>query len=751
MACSIFSYPMRIVDIRLIHGPNQWDDKEEQLVVLTLDLEKYAGLQTHKIDGLAERLKTTFSQDSLFAVKEDVDHLIDQMSSGMNLAELAGRTAVVIQKAAELQSKFLKVREIDEEKKYVVIFSCQEEEAGGYAADAAVDMISSLIENIGFNLQSDINKLERIRDYWYLGLSTGSIVSELNKRGIPHQREKDDAYIVFGYGSKQKRIQATISGNTSFIGVDLAGDKDTTKYLLKEAGIPVPDGIIVYDQDELNSAIKTLGFPVVIKPLDGNHGRGITVNVRTMGEAFDAFDIAQHISTAVIIERYIQGFDYRLLVINHKFVAALKRTRAFIKGDGRSTIEELIAMVNREPRRQKKPGNILTPITMDNVTLNLLKKQGLGIDSILNKDEILYVKETANVSTGAVPTDVTDQVHPDNIFQAERISKLIGLDICGVDLISPNISIPFQDNRAAIVEVNAAPGIRMHMEPAEGKPRNVAEMIGQMLFPEGEDGLIPIIAVCGGIEKTATVSLLSTIINHPSQIAGYTSSEGVYINNIRFREGKRTAYSDQKFILKDPTIDVAILEVNDVDVFNRGLAFHTSSISVITRYPAQAPMERKIYKPLPDLLADIISRDGELVFNGDDEQLRYLASISRVRSSIYTRDPDNELIGTITRKGGFVATVERDEIKLLTSRDSIHIAYLQDEWKDDLLPDHVLPAVLTAFLMKADPSLIARQIGANESEEGQRSASSKSRRESSGKEKDDEKETVKPRRARSRK
>lgn len=705
---------MRITDIRLIHGANQWDDNEQQLVVLTIDLDKYEGLITHKIDGLSDRIKDTFHQEGLYSVKEEVDHLLEIMDTGITLAELIGRTAVIIQKAVELDSRFLKSRELEEDKKFVVVFSSKEEEAGSFAAEVALDLVHSLVDNVSFNLEPDIRKLERIRDYWYLGLSTGSVVNELNERGIPYMREKDDAYILFGYGSRQKRIQATISGNTSFIGVDLAGDKDTTKYLLREAGIPVPEGIIVYDQDELNSAIKTLGFPVVIKPLDGNHGRGITVNVRTMGEAFEAFDIAQHISTAVIIERYIQGFDYRLLVINYKFVAALKRTRAFIKGDGKSTVEELISNVNREPRRQKKPGNILTPITIDNVTLNLLKKQGLGLDSILEKDEILYVKETANVSTGAVPSDVTDLVHPHNIFQAERIARLIGLDICGVDLISPNISIPFQENRAAIVEVNAAPGIRMHMEPAEGKPRNVAKMIGDMLFPEGETGVIPIIAVSGGIEKTDTVKLLSGILNHPSQIIGYTSSEGVCINNITFRQGKHTGHTDQRFILKDPTVDLAIFEVNESDAFNRGLAYHQTRVSVITRYPSQQFMSRKVYKPLTDLLSDIVSSDGDLVFNGDDEQLKYLASEARVRASVYTLSKDNPLIDTITRKGGFAAIIDDDEIRLVTARDNIHIAYIKDEWRGDGLPEHILPSVLTAFILRADPSLIARQIGATD-------------------------------------
>jgi cyanophycin synthetase len=703
---------MRIEEIKLINGPNQWDDREDQLVVATVDLGKYSGMTTHKIDGLLERVKTAFTGDFELMDQGELDNYYDKISSGISVPELIGRTAAMIQSAVELRSSFIKEKQIGETL-HVIIISCKEDEAGSYAMETAIDMVRSVIDNIGFNLETDIRKLERIRDYWYIGLSTGSVVAELAKRGIPHMREKDDAFIIFGYGAKQERIQATISGRTSFIGVDLAGDKDTTKFLLREAGIPVPEGIIVYDQDELNSAIKTLGFPVVIKPLDGNHGRGISINIRTMGEAFEAFDIAQNISTAVIIERYIQGFDYRMLVVNYKFVAALKRTRAYIKGDGKSTVEELIANINREPRRQKKPGNILTPVKLDNVTMNILRKQGLTLESVLEKDEILYVKDTANVSTGGIPTDVTDTVHPHNVFQAERIAKLLGLDICGVDLISPNISIPFHENRSAVVEVNAAPGIRMHMEPAEGRSINVAGIIGDMLFPEGENGMIPVIAVSGAFEKTATVKLLSDVLNNSSRITGYSSSEGLCINNICFKAGKHTSYNDQRFILKDPTVELAILEINEADVLNKGLPFRRSAMSIITSYPSQTKGAnyKDVVTPLPDLLESIVMREGDLIFNADDEKLKYLASQSGVRTSVYSHDVSNPIIKTITRKGGFAAVVERDEIKLLTERDSIHIAYLKDDWNKDTIPDHLLPAVLASFLMKADPGLIAKQIG----------------------------------------
>lgn len=703
---------MHIDDIKMIHGPNQWDEKENNIIVLSVDLGSSYELRSDRIDGLGERIKETFSGEYAEIIKEDVELLLQDVKEGIRLPELIGRCAVLIQKMTDMKSRYLRWFP-GEKDQAVILFSFQEEEAGSFAAEVAIDAVDSMLDNASFNLEKDLRKLERIRDYWYIGLSTGSVVEELEKRGIPYTREKDDAFILFGYGSKQKRIQATISGHTSFIAVDIAGDKDTTKYLLQEAGVPVPEGIICNDQEELNSAIKTLGFPVVIKPLDGNHGRGISINIRTMGEALEAFDIAQNISNAVIVERFIQGFDYRMLVINYKFVAALKRTRAFVKGDGRSTIEELINMINREPRRQKKPGNILTPIKIDNVTLNILKKQGLDLESVLPKDEIVYVKETANVSTGAVPTDVTDTVHPHNIFHAERIARLIGLDICGVDLISPNISIPFHDNRAAVVEVNAAPGIRMHMEPAEGKPRNVAGMIGELLFPEGDNGLIPIIAVAGTREKSEIVNSLVEILNNEKRITGSCSSDGLKVNNITLKEGKRISNKDERFLLKDPTVDLAVFEIDDTQVYSKGLAFNQSFISIITGIPDKGTVKNEYEKEI-DSIAELMSRitcaEGELIINAESEPLKNCAKNCSARVSVYSRNGENDLVRSTIRNGGLAAVIDRDEIKILTAKDSIHVAYLEKGWDKETVPEHILPSVLAAYLLKTDPALIANKL-----------------------------------------
>lgn len=337
---------------------------------------------------------------------------------------------------------------------------------------------------------------------------------------------------MLGYGKNQKRIQATVTSNTGSIAVEIACDKEETKNLLEAANISVPKGRIIYDEEDLDRAIDSIGYPMVIKPVNGNHGRGATINIRSREEAIEALAAAKKISRAVICEKLITGFDHRVLVIDYKFVAAAKRTPALVIGDGKSRIMALIDAVNKDPRRGYGHEKVLTSIKVDENTKQILKERDLTLDSILPKDEVLYLKSTANISTGGTATDVTDQVHPHNVFMAERIARIIGLDVCGIDIMTDDISLPISETGGAILEVNAAPGFRMHLAPTEGLPRNVAEPVIDMLFPPGAEIRIPIVAITGTNGKTTTTRLMAHIAKTAGYKVGFTTTDGIYIQNI---------------------------------------------------------------------------------------------------------------------------------------------------------------------------------------------------------------------------
>lgn len=329
-----------------------------------------------------------------------------------------------------------------------------------------------------------------------LGPTTYSIVEEAQKRNIPYMRLDEGSLVQLGYGCKQKRVEAALTSCTSIIATDIAGDKDRTKRLLTSANIPVPFGEVVSDVENLRSVIEYIGFPIVLKPLNGNHGKGATINISNWPCAITAFHRAQKFSEKVIVEKYVQGYDFRVLVINHKFVAAALRKPAYIIGDGRSTIKELIDTVNKDPRRGHCHEKPLTTIKVDEVTMELLSNNNFTLETVLPLGQEFFLKPTANLSTGGTATDITDDVHPANVFLFERLSRVIGLDICGIDIMAPDLKTPVRENGGVVLEVNAAPGFRMHLEPTSGQPCNVAKPVVDNLF-KNDNGRIPIIAITG--------------------------------------------------------------------------------------------------------------------------------------------------------------------------------------------------------------------------------------------------------------
>ena len=477
---------MKIISTAVMKGPNYWSIRRHKLIVMRLDLEEMEEMPTNKIPGFRERLEQIIP--SLYEHRCSEDHaggFFERVVEGTWMGHVVEHIALELQTLAGLDTGFGRTRSTSTKGVYNVVYSYLEEKTGLYAGQIAVDFCEALARGEDYDIAPHIMKMKEIREQERLGPSTGSIVEEAIKRNIPFIRLNRRSLVQLGWGINQKRIQATIASTTSNIAVDIACDKEETKNLLNQLNIPVAKGGSAYDEEDLEIIIKKIGYPIVIKPIDGNHGRGSTMNIKTWDEAVAALKKSKEISRWAIVEQFIVGYDYRLLVINYKFVSAALRKPAAIVGDGKHTVKELIDIVNQDSRRGYGHENVLTSIKLDDHTLRLLQKLGMDENSVPEVGHEIELKSTANLSTGGTATDVTEIVHPYNIFTAERIARTIGLDICGIDIMSPDISVPMTENRGVLLEVNAAPGFRMHLAPSEGIGRNVAEPVVDMLFPLG--------------------------------------------------------------------------------------------------------------------------------------------------------------------------------------------------------------------------------------------------------------------------
>jgi cyanophycin synthetase len=553
--------------------------------------------------------------------------------------------------------------------------------------------------------------MREIREAVRLGPSTGSIIHEAELRGIPWIRLNQHSLCQLGYGENQKRIRATVTSETSSIGVELAGNKEETKYLLEQSEVPVPKGQIIRNESQLEDVCKRVGFPLVVKPIDGNHGRGITVNIQSLEEALPAFHAAKKVSNSVIIERFITGVDYRLLVINHRFVAAALRTPAHVVGDGTSTVQALIDQVNADPRRGYGHEKILTQITINELTLGLIKAKGYSLDSVIPKDEMLILKDTANLSTGGTAEDVTDFVHPANIAMAERISRIINLDICGIDIMTSDISKPLKETNGAVLEVNAGPGFRMHLAPAKGLPRNVAAPVIEKLFPKGNNGKIPIVAVTGTNGKTTTTRLIAHIMKMEGYRVGYTTTDGVYIQNRLLVQGDCTGPNSAEFVLKDPTVNFAVLECARGGLLRAGLGFKNCNVAVVTNIAPDHLGLKGIHTveqlaKVKAVVPETVLPDGHAILNADDDLVYEMRRGLQCNVALFSMNENNPRILALQRKGGITAIYENGYVTLCRGEWKMRVMKAHEipityGGKAEFMIQNILPAIIAANIQGA--------------------------------------------------
>ncbi len=676
---------------------------------MKLDIEEFEDKPTNHIPEFLERLEKMFpTMHSHRCSEERPGGFFHRVKEGTWMGHVIEHIALEIQTLAGMDVGFGRTRGTGEQGIYNVVFAYMEEKAGIYAAKAAVRICEAIAAGEDYDFDTDIQSMREIREDERLGPSTGSIVEEAQSRNIPWIRLNRHSLVQLGFGVNQKRIQATVASTTSSIAVEIACDKEETKNILDAAGVPVPKGYIVYDEEDLEDAVRKVGYPLVLKPVSGNHGRGATINITNWEDALEALVAAKRVSRGVICERFITGFDFRLLVINYKLVAAAKRTPAAVTGDGKQTIQQLIDEVNRDPRRGYGHEKVLTAIKVDEMTLNILKDKGLDLLDVLPEGQVLHLKSTANLSTGGTATDITDLVHPYNVFMAERIARVVGLDICGIDIMAPDLITPIRENGGAILEVNAAPGFRMHIAPTEGLPRNVAEPVIDMLFPPGTSARIPIIAVTGTNGKTTTTRLMAHMVKTMGHKVGFTTTDGIYIQNRMLQAGDCTGPVSAEFVLKDPTVNFAVLETARGGILRAGLAFSFCDIAIVTNVAADHLGLKGIntveeMARVKAVVPESVHVDGYSILNADDDLVFEMRKQLKCKIALFSLDENNPRVIRHCNDGGLATIVENGYVTICKGTWKIRVDKVVNipltfSGKAVFNIQNILPVVLAGFI-----------------------------------------------------
>jgi cyanophycin synthetase len=700
---------MKILKVQALRGPNIWSVQRKKLIQMRLDLEEMEQFPTNKIEGFRERIEAMFPTMIEHRCSEGTrGGFFSRIERGTWMGHVIEHIALEIQTLAGMETGFGRTRETKTPGIYNVVFSYTEENVGMFAAESSVAIAEALIKGTEYDLEADIKRMREIRERVRLGPSTGSIVEEAVARDIPWIRLGTNSLVQLGYGVNQMRFQATITCKTSSIAVDIACNKEQTKKMLSDASIPVASGGICVDEEDLEAVVNKIGYPIVLKPLDGNHGKGASINVKNWEDAIAGLEYAKKYSHRIIVEKFITGFDFRVLIIDNKLVAAAKRVPAHVVGNGKDTIQQLIDTTNLDPRRGYGHENVLTEIDVDRDTLDLLEKLNYTLETVPKSGEIVFLKSTANLSTGGTSVDVTDMMHPENIFLCERISRVIGLDICGVDIMAENLTQPLKENGGCILEVNAAPGFRMHLAPSEGLPRNVASPVIDMLYPPGKPSRIPIIAVTGTNGKTTTTRLLAHIVKNNGYKVGFTTSDGIYIQNHMLEKGDTTGPLSAEYILKDPTVEFAVLETARGGILRSGLGFSRCDIAVITNIQEDHLGLSDIHT-LDDLarvkstVVKSVKKEGWAILNAEDEQCIKIGQELSCNVAYFSMDEENPLIKKLCKEGkivcvyenGFI-TVKKGEWKIRIER-ATHVP-LTMGGKAKFMIANVLAATLASYL-----------------------------------------------------
>ena len=675
-------FRIRVLERLALMGPNLY--AQFPCIKWKIDIGPFEERPTNTIDGFHDRLEATLPSLVEHRCSEGVrGGFLSRVHDGTWLGHVMEHVAIELQNLAGIDVGFGRARSSDGPGIYNVVYECEERTTGIMAGELAIELLENLIAGEPFPVEEHVVALRRNYERNSLGPSTKAIVDAAVRRGIPFMRLDELNLVQLGYGANAKKIQATIASTTRYLGVDIAGDKDKTKTILGFHGVPVPAGDVTRDLDEAIEIANRIGWPVVVKPLDASKGRGIVTNINNEAELRVAFEEAKRHRQLVVVERYLTGKDFRLLVINQRFVAAAERVPAHVIGDGEHTIAQLVEIANQDPRRGVGHEKVLTRITLDAATLRLLERRGLTAGSVPPRGELVQLKTTANLSTGGTSIDVTDRVHPANIELAERIACLVGLDIAGIDVVAPSIETPITDNGGGIVEVNAAPGFRMHLAPTEGKPRPVGEAVVDMLFPPGCESRIPIITITGTNGKTTTARLCAHIAKMAGKNVGLTTSDGIYIRNQLVQKGDTTGPNSAQVVLRDPSVNFAVLETARGGILRAGVAYDWSNAAVVTNI-AEDHLGLRDVHTLEDLArvkavtVERVTPQGYAILNAEDEMTPVIREQANCRLAFFSLDPQNPAFREHVAADGLGATLDNGWLMLYDNGIRIPLTEVRD-------------------------------------------------------------------------
>ena len=658
---------MELQRVRALRGPNLWSRHTAIEAVIFCDEAE------RSIQGLIDfeiQLRTLFPKLHFANVAP--------IRNEISMAHVIEHVVLGLQAQAGCPVTFSRTVKTNQLGLYQVIVEYSEEAVGRLALDLAWKLVFAARENQTFDLQNALRELSLLDEDVRLGPSTGSIVQSAVERNIPYRRLTDGSLVQFGWGSRQKRIQAAETSHTSAIAEAIAQDKELTKDLLHAAGVAVPMGKVVDNPDDAWRVAQELGSTIVIKPRDGNQGKGVAVNIKSEEQVRAAFAVAQHYGSKIIVERYMPGQDFRLLVVGDTLVAAARRDPPQVIGDGVFTITQLVDQINLDPLRGDGHATPLTKIRLDDIAVATLAKQKLDIQSIPRNGQRVVLRNNANLSTGGSATDVTEDVHPDLAASAVTAAKMVGLDICGVDIVCEAIYKPLEEQGGGVVEVNAAPGLRMHLNPSYGKSQPVGDAIISLMYPSSENGRIPIVAVSGTNGKTTTVRLIAHLLRTQDYRVGMTTTDGIYVENERIDSGDCSGPKSARNVLMHPEVDAAVFETARGGILREGLGFDACNVAVITNI-GEGDHLGMSYIETVDELATVksvivrnVSPQGHAVLNAADPMVVKMAKSCRGQIIFFGLNSHNPVISTHRAQGKKAIFREKDFIVAAIGNRIVH-------------------------------------------------------------------------------
>jgi len=648
---------MEVSRIRTLRGPNLWSRHTAIEAVAACDEAERA---ISKLPDFEQRLRARFPALGPLRSRGS--------TKSPSLAQVLERVTLDLQAHAGCPVTFSRTTETVEPGVYQVVVEYTEEEVGHLALELAQALCKAARDDAPFDLDEALVRLRDLDEDIRLGPSTGAIVDAAVARGVPFRRLTSGSMVQFGWGSKQRRILAAETDRSNAVAEAIAQDKMLTKELLDAAGVPVPKGRPVDTLEDAWAAAQELGLPVVVKPQDGNQGKGVTVNVNSREHLETAYAAAQEISDEVMIERFMPGHDFRLLVVDDMVVAAARRDPPHVIGDGQHTIRELVDKVNSDPRRGTGHATSLTKIRFDDIALARLALQSYNADSVPPLGARVTLRNNANLSTGGTATDVTEDVHPEVAARAVAAAQMVGLDICGVDVVCESLQVPLEEQGGGVVEVNAAPGLRMHLQPSFGKSRPVGEAIVASMFEPGETGRIPVVAVAGTNGKTTTVRLTAHLLRQNGLRVGMTNSDGVYIEGSRIDTGDCSGPKSARNVLMHPEVDAAVLETARGGVLREGLAFDRCNVAVVTNIGMGDHLGLNYIRTVEELavvkrvIVENVAPDGTAVLNAADPNVVTMAEACPGKVIFFTADRHHPVLAAHRARGQRVVYVDNGEL-----------------------------------------------------------------------------------------